>query len=447
MNLSLLKHSSGLICFLLLGTSVCSEQLPPTPSHATGRLIQPELNIAPDHPDWTYSMGENVVFHVSITCDDVPVEKGVVNYMLGPEQMPGEIQEIEFRNGEVNIDAGTLSNPGFLRCEVRFELDGMTATDLATAGFEPETIKPTVSEPDDFDEFWQDARLKNDEIELSLRRVKLQDACTDLVNVYQVSFQTWPKDWRGNPSRMYGILCEPVKPGKYPAVLQVPGAGVRAYHGDIEMASKGVIVLQIGIHGIPVTLDDTVYVSLGTGALNGYQFYGIDHRETHYYHRVYLGCVRANDVLTQHPMWDGEHLVTYGGSQGGQLSIVTAGLDKRVTGNVSGYPAYCDLTGYLCGRAGGWPHTFKKPIYNNPGTIETNGYFDTVNFARRIHHPSVYGWGYNDQVCPPTSMYAAYNSVPGSKKLFLNLQMGHSGDVDFWNHLRAQLYEMIGLGE
>ena len=64
----------------------------------------------------------------------------------------------------------------------------------------------------------------------------------------------------------------PQKPGKYPALLRVPGAGVRPYSGDVHMASKGVITLEIGIHGIPVTMSQMIYDVLSKGALNGYPY-------------------------------------------------------------------------------------------------------------------------------------------------------------------------------
>jgi len=111
------------------------------------------------------------------------------------------------------------------------------------------------------------------------------------------------------PSRFYGVLCEPKAPGKYPALLNVPGAGVRPYRGLAEMAARGIITLQVGIHGIPVTMEQSVYDSLGAGALANYNTFGLDNRDRYYYRRVYLGCVRANDFLTSHPKWDGATLV------------------------------------------------------------------------------------------------------------------------------------------
>ena len=218
------------------------------------------------------------------------------------------------------------------------------------------------------------------------------------------------------------------KDGKYPAILQVPGAGVRPYTGDIVNAEKGFITFQIGIHGIPVNMDQLVYANLGSGALAGYWNYNLDDKDRFYYKRVYLGCVRANDFLVSLPQYDGINLGVIGGSQGGALSIVTASLDPRVKYWAAFYPALSDLTGYLKGRAGGWPHLFDKSnltFNNTKEKINTAGYYDVVNFARQLKAPGYYTMGFNDETCPPTSMYAAYNVITAPKELFLALETGH----------------------
>lgn len=70
-----------------------------------------------------------------------------------------------------------------------------------------------------------------------------------------------------------------------------------------------------------------------------------------------------------------------------------AALDKRVTGNVSNYPAFFDVSGYLHGRTGGWPHMFQGKKFDQPEFRETASYYDTVNFVRRLTKPGSYGWG------------------------------------------------------
>ncbi|HYD84500.1 MAG TPA: acetylxylan esterase, partial [Opitutus sp.] len=246
----------------------------------------------------------------------------------------------------------------------------------------------------------------------------------------------------GGPVRFYGMLTEPTKPGRYPAVLRVPGAGVRSYRGDVALAASGLIVFEIGIHGIPVNLPDAVYEDLRGGALRGYQAYNLDDPLQYYYLRVYLGCVRANDYLVTHEKWDGKNLVVAGGSQGGQLSIVTSALDPRVTGTVANYPAYCDVTGYLHGRAGGWPHTLANAENQTEAKVRTTRYYDAVNFARRLRAPASFAWGYNDETCPATSMHAAYNVITSPKELWLQLNMGHPSIPEFSETFRQRTLAM-----
>ncbi len=198
----------------------------------------------------------------------------------------------------------------------------------------------------------------------------------------------------------------------------------------LELAGKGFITLQVGIHGIPVDLPAEVYDALLAGAFNsgrGYTAFNLDDPDRYYYRRVYLGCLRANDFLVSDPKWDGKNLVVTGGSQGGALTITTAGLDPRVTALAPYYPALSDMAGYLKGRAGGWPHLFKdeKDGHRTPAKIRTAAYYDVVNFARRVKAPGLYSWGWNDEVCPPTSTYAAYNVVTAPKELLLAVETGH----------------------
>jgi cephalosporin-C deacetylase-like acetyl esterase len=83
---------------------------------------------------------------------------------------------------------------------------------------------------------------------------------------------------------------------------------VRPYLGDTALAEKGIITFEIGIHGIPVTMDPMVYNNLGAGALNNYWTFNLDNKNNYYYKRVYLGCVRANDFIFSLPQFDGVNL-------------------------------------------------------------------------------------------------------------------------------------------
>jgi cephalosporin-C deacetylase len=380
--------------------------------------------VAPDHNNWTYKPGEKVKFTISVLQNGNPVKDVKVRYEIGPEKMsPGKKVSDVLAKGVTTVEGGTLKSPGFLRCVAVAEVDGREYRGLATAGFDPLKIKPTVENPADFIKFWAEAKAEAVKIPMDPTVTLIPEKCTDNVYVYHVSFQNYR-----NRSRIYGILCVPKKEGKYPALLKVPGAGIRPYAGDVATAELGVITLEIGIHGIPVNLDPGVYVDLATGALSGYQYFNLYNRDRYYYKRVYLGCVRANDFLVSLPQYDGVNLGVQGGSQGGALSIITAALDSRVRFLAAFYPALSDVTGYLNGRAGGWPHIFDAnnlPYNDLKEKTETVKYYDVVNFARLVKIPGFYSWGFNDETCPPTSMYAAYNVIEAPKELYLALETGH----------------------
>jgi len=383
-----------------------------------------KVAVACDHFDWTYKTGEPVIFSVRITKNSQLLQDVRISYETGPEKMaPTKRDALILKDGSLLIEGGTMKEPGFLRCTVVAEVEGHKYTGLATAGFDPELIKPTTEVPADFIQFWD--KVKSDLARLPVNPILtlLPERCTEKVNVYHTNIQNYKPG-----SRLYGILCVPRKPGKYPALLEVPGAGVRGYAGDIAMAEHGIITFQIGIHGIPVTLDAGFYLNLRYPALEGYYFYNLDDRDKYYYKRVYMGCVRAIDFIFSLPEFDGSNLAVTGGSQGGALSLITTGLDNRVKYLACLCPALCDLTGYLHNRAGGWPHMFNEAnrSFNvKPAKIETSKYYDAVNFARLIKVPGFYTWGYNDVTCPPTSMYSAYNVINAPKELYVVQETGH----------------------
>ncbi len=375
--------------------------------------------VSTDHKDWTYKITEEAKFTVQVFKYGSLLENVAVDYEAGPEMLPDIKKEgVVLKTGTLEL-SGKMKVPGFYRVRVWAVVDGKRYEGLATAGFEPDKIQPTVKDPADFDSFWTNAIAEARKINLDPKLTLMPERCTSEANVYHISFQN---EIVG--SRIYGILAVPKKPGKYPAILRVPGAGVRPYAGDSRTAGMGFITLEIGIHGVPVNLDPQVYLDLGAGALNGYNSVKMNDRNTHYYKRVYLGCVKAVDFIYTLPEFNGTDVSVTGGSQGGALTIVTAGLDKRIKYMAALYPALCDHTGYLNKRAGGWPHYFRNSE-PKPGEVETLGYYDVVNFARRVAIPGYYTWGYNDITCPPTSMYSAYNVITAPKELTIYQETGH----------------------
>ncbi|WKN31048.1 acetylxylan esterase [Porifericola rhodea] len=383
-----------------------------------------QVVVSPDHDDWMYQTGEQVNFTLQVLKNGNPINGIEVSYKISPDMMPvRESKTITINNGEYEVKAGSLKNPGFLRCIAKVEIEGKTYEGKATAAISPLEIQPTVKEPDDFWDFWMQAKTEAANIPLEPVLTLMPERCTDKVNVYHVSINNFHER-----AKVYGILSIPKAEGSYPAILNVPGAGVRPYHGDISMAEKGVITFQIGIHGIPVNLPAELYDNLRYGALNGYWNANLDDKDDYYYKRVYLGCVKAIDLIESLDEYNGK-LAVEGGSQGGALAVITTALDERVQYYVSYYPALSDMVGYLHGRAGGWPHMFaeykEQPSEADPNEANTSSYYDVVNFARHIKVPGYFSWGYNDQVCPPTTTYSVYNVVTAPKQLLVAQETAH----------------------
>jgi cephalosporin-C deacetylase-like acetyl esterase len=406
------------------------------------------VSVVPDRADWSYAIGAPARFRVTVTRDGHGLGGTPVKVACGPEQMPPVVDKsATVATDGLVVDGGTMKEPGFLRCAATTTVDGREYRSVGTAAYVPERIEPAVENPPDFDAFWSAAKEALAKLPIDARLTPKPELSTGTVDVYHVSLQNVGSDSKG-ASRFYGILAVPKAEGRFPALMNPPGAGARPYRGLVDLAGRGYITLQMGIHGVPVDLPQEVYDGLLAGPFSsgrGYTAFNLDDRERYYYRRVYLGCLRANDFLTSHPKWDGQNLIVTGGSQGGALTITTAGLDPRVSALAPYYPALSDMAGYLKGRAGGWPHVFKdeKEGHRTPAKVRTAAYYDVVNFARRVKAPGLYAWGWNDEVCPPTSMHAAYNVVTAPKELLLAAETGHNtvpeemARVDQWIDARV----------
>lgn len=381
-----------------------------------------KLEVTLDRPDWKYGVGDTARFRISLLRSGRAIPGAIVNVDIGPERMKAIRTDTLAAGGGSQLVKGTLAEPGFLRATAAAVVDSVTYRGMATAGFSPERIAATTTMPDDFERFWAQTIETVRRVPLAPVMTRLPRWSTAEVDVYHVSFQN---DRVG--SRLYGMLSIPTRAGRFPAVLGLPGAGVRPYFPDTALARRGVIHLRLGIHGIPVDRDSLLYNELRATALARYWMYGIESRDTYYYKRVYAGVVRAGDFIFSLPQFDGTNYAVQGGSQGGGLTIVAGVLDKRVRAIASMHPALADHFAYLAGKPGGWPHFFADTagMRAMPEKMETLRYYDIVNFARLLRVPGIYTWGYNDNTVPPTSVYAMFNLITAPKESFIVPEVGH----------------------
>lgn len=377
----------------------------------------------PDHPDWIYRTGEKAKIKISLFKYGIPQDGITVNYETGSELMPSDKKgSITLKNGKAEINIGTLDKPGFRDCIFSVMINGRKYSHHVKVGFSPDKIKPYTEKPDGFMDFWKNNIKEASEFPLKYTKEKAEEYCTEKIDCYLIKLQL-----NNRGQAVYGYLFYPknAKPGSCPVVLSPPGAGIKTIKEPLRhkyYAEEGFIRLEFEIHGLNPTMSEEQFKEISNafnGKENGYLTNGLDNKDNYYMKRVYLSCLRCIDLLTSLPEWDGKNVIVQGGSQGGALAMITAGLDKRVTACVVNHPALSDMAGYMAGRAGGYPHFFRTRGMDTKEKLETMSYYDVVNFARLIKADTFMTWGFNDNTCPPTTSYAVYNTLECSKEALI----------------------------
>lgn len=378
----------------------------------------------PDHADWLYQTGENAKVEVSFCKYGIPRD-GELKYSIGNDMLlPDKHGSVKLKNGRAVINMGTKKTPGFRDMKLSVSLDGKTYEHHIKVGFSVDKIKPYTQEPQDFRSFWQKNVEELKQVSMSYTKELYKDYCTDKIDCYLVKLQI---DKMGHS--MYGFLFYPknAQPGKHPVVLCPPGAGIKTIKDPMRnkyYAENGFVRFEVEIHGLDPRIPSETFGEISR-AFNdrngGYLANGLENKDIYYMKHVYVGLVRCIDFLTSLPEWDGKNVAVQGGSQGGALAIIAAGLDNRVTQCVANHPALSDMAGYAAkGGTGGYPHFCRQPqILSNTDCLNTLAYFDVVNFARYVKAPTYLTWGYNDVTCPPTTSYAVWNTLKCTKESLL----------------------------
>lgn len=374
----------------------------------------------PDHPDWLYKTGEKAIVSVQLYKYGVPVSCQA-KYEIADDMLPADKKgEVNIKNGKCEIAIGTRKTPGFRDLSITASVDGKQYRHHIKVGFNVDKIQPYTKEPSDFTAFWQQniRNMEKSPLEYSLEEAP--EYTTEKMTCQLLRLTTVGRHC------IYAYLFIPKeKPASgCPVVICPPGAGIKTIKEPLRhryYGEGGCIRLEMEIHGLDPRLSkqtfDDISHAFNESNGSGYLSFGIDNRDRYYMKNVYLALVRAIDFCTQLPEWDGKNVAMQGGSQGGALSMVAAGLDKRVTLCVVNHPALSDMAAYMeKGRTGGYPHFKTSDGTLTPETANTLAYYDVVNFARQISCPVYMTWGYNDITCPPTTSYAVWNTLKCKKE-------------------------------
>ncbi|WP_426592461.1 acetylxylan esterase [Cellulomonas sp. McL0617] len=291
------------------------------------------------------------------------------------------------------------------------------------------TYSGSTTEPPDFDAFWAQT------LEMSRAAgsgVTLQRVETGLQTV-ELFDLTFP-GYLGQPVRAW-LRLPAQRSGPLPAVVQYVGYGGGRGH-EIEnllWSSAGFahLLMDTRGQGSGWSLGVTADPHDGHPQFPGVMTRGIEDPATYYYRRMFTDAVRAVDAVRTLDGVDPDRVAVVGGSQGGGTALAAAGLVPDLRAVVAYVPFLCDFPRAIR-VADTQPYTevvsYLAVHRDRADQVErTLAYFDGVHFARRGRADAFFSVAMMDPICPPSTVYAAYNSYRGPKQLTEWEFNGHEG--------------------
>jgi cephalosporin-C deacetylase len=294
--------------------------------------------------------------------------------------------------------------------------------------------RPALDEPDDFDDFWLRTLTAARRHDLAPELVPY-DALLPGVRVSDVRFSGYDGQrvaaWFISPATGERRAAE-----KRPCVVQFIGygGGRGRPHEWLLWPAAGYAVLVVDSRGQgdgdtpDLPGDDTPH---HTGLLTR----GVLDPEQYYYRRLFTDAVRAVDLAATLEPVDPTRIVVAGASQGGGIAQAVAGLHDQVRGALIDVPF---LTHFRRATEITDSYPYKELAAfcaDNRDRVEqvfaTLGYFDGVSLAARATAPALYSVGLMDDVCPPSTVFAAYNHYAGPKQMQVWPYNRHEGGGTF----------------
>ncbi len=298
-----------------------------------------------------------------------------------------------------------------------------------------QAYKPDRHEPEDFDAFWQNTLTSARAHDLA-PKFEAVDFGFRNIDVFDVTFN----GYGGQPIKGW-LMLPKQRTGRLPCVVEYIGyGGGRGFPNQWLLwsaAGYAHLVMDTRGQGSTWSKGDTGDPEPeGTNPhFPGFMTRGILNRDTYYYRRVYTDGVRAVEAAQSHEAIDPDRIAVTGGSQGGGISIAVAGLNSQVKVAMPDVPFLChyrrattltDANPYL---------EIQKFLVTHRDKVDqvydTLGYFDGMNFASRAGSKTLFSTGLMDEVCPPSTVFAAYNHWKGEKDIRVYQFNHHEGGGEF----------------
>ncbi len=302
---------------------------------------------------------------------------------------------------------------------------------------ELEIYRPPRREPADFRAFWDRtlAAARTHDLNAEFRPA---DAGVRTLETYDVTFSGF------GGQRIKGWLLLPRGETNLPCVVETIGyGGGRGFPTDwLVYASAGYAHLVMDTRGQGSTWrqGDTPDDALSGPSIPGFLTRGVLDPETYYYRRLMTDAVRAVEAAASFDRIDPERIAVSGVSQGGGLTLAVAGLAGLGLAPavqlalpdvpfLCGYRRAVQLTdAYPYGEIAAFLKTHRDRV---DAVFRTLEYFDGVNFAAYADAAALFSVGLMDDVCPPSTVYAAFNHYAGEKTMQVWPYNRHEGGESY----------------
>jgi cephalosporin-C deacetylase len=275
--------------------------------------------------------------------------------------------------------------------------------------------KPSLYREDDFDTYWHSTVRKALAQPLNAELVPYDLPARGVV-CYALRFDGF------EGGRIAGWYLRPEGSAKAPGLVHYHGySGRGARPLDLlPIASQGIAVLSMDCRGQNGQSQDSLVTP--EGHHSGWMTKGVRDPQTYYYRHVYADAVRALEVLARRSEVDADRLAVTGASQGGGLTLAVAALTERALAlAMPDIPFLCDFRrGIEITSSGPYPEivSFLRafPALRDR-VIRTLSYCDCMNLAAWIRCRTIVCNCLCDDVCPPSTIFAAYHHMQCEKSM------------------------------
>ena len=296
--------------------------------------------------------------------------------------------------------------------------------------------------PADFEEYWETAlaEMRATDPEISLTPAAFQASYAECYDMYFTGV---------HGARVYAKYLRPKNiEGKIPAVLHFHGySGASSdWITYLPYVAAGIAVFAMDCRGQGGKSEDVGGVYGNT--LHGHIIRGLDDEDPHklLFRDMFLDTAELAKIAMDMPEIDETRVGCFGGSQGGALTIACASLEPRIKRALPQYPFLCDYKRVwdmdMAERAYAELKEFFRhfdPRHERENEIfEKLGYIDLQFLAPRIKAKLTMATGLMDNVCPPSTQFAAYNKMTCEKNVVIYPDFGHEGFPD-WNDMAYQM--------